>query len=175
MDKDRKTGDAAKRLWAAVERAHTNFAANRRELGKLFFELRNLYSDRNSGGGRLSSGHGTFQGECQKRGYQPRRVREWVNDHEVELGLRKPADSTAAKRAARRSPQTRASVNDPLGYYVSLLSFEALRSAYKTESRMIHPDLGGNGEQMQLLNDAWERVKRHFGAEAESTCEVTRQ
>ena len=172
------TPDAAKRLWAAVETAHAELVGNRRQLGKLFFELRNLYSERGQTqpGGRLSSGHGTFQAEIKTRGYKPNRVREWVNDHEVELGLRRPAESTAAKRAARRSPRrTGASVNDPLGYFVALLPLEALHSAYKTTARMLHPDLGGRGEKMQILNDAWEQVKRHFGAEAESTYEVTRQ
>src|ERR1035438_1181794 len=99
-----RTPDAARRLWTAVEAAHKNFAANRRELGKLFFELKNLYSERaHSAARRLTSGRGVFEAEIKKRGYKPNRVREWVNDYEVEAGLRPPAESTRAKRAARRS------------------------------------------------------------------------
>ena len=95
--------DAATRLWTAVERAHEDFVVNRRELGTLFYQLRNLYSERaNSAARRLTSGHGVFQMEIKKRGYKPNRVREWICDHEVEVGLRSPAESTAAKRKARR-------------------------------------------------------------------------
>jgi hypothetical protein len=99
-----RTPDAATRLWTAVEAAHKNFTANRRELGKLFFELKNLYSERgNSAAGRLSSGHGVFESEIKLRGYKPNRVREMIVDYEVEEKLRPPTDSTREKRKARRS------------------------------------------------------------------------
>src|SRR5258708_40013161 len=98
--------DAGKRLWAEILAVHKSFAADKLQLGKLFCELRNLYSERNSGGGRLTYGHGTFEPEIKARGFSPRRVREWINDHEVATGLRRPTESESAKRGARRATRT---------------------------------------------------------------------
>jgi hypothetical protein len=183
--------DAASRLWAAVERAHTDLTANRRQLGQLFYALRNLYSDRNSGDSRLTPGHGTFQEECKKRGYQPRRVREWVNDHEVTLGLRRPAESTAAKRKARRPnssadyergyqaamndfPSASGHAADPVSHFVGLLPFEALQAAYRAAAKLFHPDLGGDSEEMKRLNSAWVQVEEYFKFVDDAACATTK-
>ena len=167
--------DAATRLWTAVERAHKDFAANRRELGKLFYQLKNLYSERaNSAARRLTSGHGIFQAEIQKRGYKSNRVREWVCDYEVEVGLRPPAESTAAKRNARRVNSSAeyerghqaamndfptASGEDPLSRFAALLPFAALKTAFRKALHELHPDHGGSEERTKALISAWEEVE----------------
>ena len=136
--------DPTVRLWTAVERAHEDLAANRRELGKLFFQLKNLYSERaNSADRRLTSGHGVFQIEIKKRGYKPNRVREWICDYEVEIGLRPPAESTAAKRKARR---VILSAEYKRGYQAAVNDF---RSASRE-----------GPERTKALIRAWEDVER---------------
>src|SRR5579862_3304556 len=97
--------DAELRLWTAIEAIHRDIAADRLKLGKLFLQLRFLYSER-SAGVRLSSGPGTFEYEIKKRGFRPNRVREWITDYEVSAGLRSTDDSTSHKRAARRRRTT---------------------------------------------------------------------
>lgn len=180
---DERRTDAASRLWAhlqAIDGDAIERAVRAAKRGELFYQLRCLYSERESGGGRRSSGHGTFERECIVRGYKPRRVREWVRDHEVRIGLRPPADSTAAKQKARRGrseefrrgyqsamndfPSAAAgySPTDSLSLFSSLLPFEALRAAYRKAASLLHPDCGGNSEQMQKLNDAWARVKKEY-------------
>lgn len=171
--------DAAWRLWAAVDEAHKHFAANRRELGKLFWQLKNLYSERaNSAARRLTSGHGVFQAEIKKRGYRPNRVREWICDYEVEAGLRPPAESTASKRKARRSnsdeyqrgyraaiASTHAALEaDPVAHFASLLPLsqpvlQGLKSLYRAALQELHPDHGGDEERTKALIAAWEAVE----------------
>lgn len=194
-EEQKSTPDAVKRLWSSVERVHKNFAAHRQELGNLFWQLRNLYSDRNSGGVRLTSGHGTFQEECVKRGYNPRRVREWVNDHEIVLGIRKPSESTAAKRKARRESKSsqydrgyQAAAQDffvsgaglsgglcaeAIARYAALLPVEAWSAAHRAAARLLHPDLGHNTDQMKLLNEAYAALKKHFKSVGETVYEAT--
>lgn len=190
MEERKSTPDAATRLWHEIEVVYVGgFLPARHQIGELFWKLRNLYSDRNSGGSRLTSGHGVFEKECIKRGYQPRRVREWINDHEVVLGLRKPAESTAAKRKARRLNSSaeyqrgyRAAMNDfpiasgqttdAVSRFAALLPFEGLQSAYRTAAKLFHPDLGGACERMQLLNIAWGEAEKYFKSRGESVYEV---
>jgi hypothetical protein len=185
---DNPTPDAAARIWASIERANKDFTTHRRELGRLFFELKNLYSERaNSAARRLSSGHGVFQAEIKRRGYKPNRVREWVNDHEVEIGLRPPAESTAAKRKARRPP-SRAEFDrgyqaamhdfptaaagdgsDPVARFANLLPFVALKSAYRAALHELHPDHCGSEERTKELIGAWEEVERlHSSMESDT-------
>ena len=182
--------DAAVRLWTAVGRAHKDLAANRRELGKLFFQLKNLYSERaNSAARRLTSGHGVFQIEIKKRGYRPNRVREWICDYEVEVGLRPPAESTAAKRQARRVNSSAeyergyqaamndfptASREDPLSRFAELLPFTALKAAYRAALHELHPDHSGSEERTKALISAWEDVERLHCAAAASVEEYAR-
>jgi hypothetical protein len=179
--------DAAARLWTAVERAHEDFVVNRRKLGKLFYQLKNLYSERaNSAARRLTSGRGVFQIEINKRGYRPNRVREWICDYEVEVGLRPPAESTAAKRKARRVNSSvayergyQAAMNDfptasstvylgdPVSRFAALLPFAALKAAYHKALHELHPDHGGSEERTRALISAWEDVERlHCSAAA---------
>jgi len=185
---DNQTPDAAARLWASIERAQKNFSGHQRELGRLFYELRNLYSERaNSAARRLASGHGVFQAEIIKRRYKPNRVREWIVDYEVSIGLRPPAESTAAKRKARR-PYSRAEFDrgyqaamddfptmagdgsDPIAQFANLLPYAALKSAYRTALQELHPDHGGSGERTKALISAWKEVERlHNSMESADT------
>jgi hypothetical protein len=187
--------DAATRLWASIEQAHENFSANRRELGQLFFQLRNLYSERgNSAAGRLTSGHGSFQAEIKQRGYKPNRIREWINDHEVEIGLRSPAESTRAKRAARRDSSAEyrrgfregAGSSDIFGEiagisqessawsaFAKILSHSEARSAYRSAAKRLHPDHAGDADAMGQLNQLWEQLEAlYIAKEARPTSET---
>jgi hypothetical protein len=98
--------DAESRIWAQIERLDgtpEERTVRAAKLGKLFYQLRALYSERaDSAAGRLTSGHGVFQAEILERGYKPNRVRELVNDYEVQAGIRPATESTAAKRKSRR-------------------------------------------------------------------------
>ncbi len=57
----------------------------------------------------------------------------------------------------------------PLAHFASLLPFEALKAAYRTASKLLHPDLGGDCKEMQLLNAAWARVEEHFKSKADTS------
>jgi hypothetical protein len=185
------TPDAASRLWAQIERldgTSDERTVRAAELGKLFYQLRALYSQRaNSAARRPTSGHGVFQAEILKRGYKPNRVREWVNDYEVQTGIRPASESTAAKRKARRQHEPRnsgqasadydrgyraafrdfptasagLSDSDPLTRFASLLPFSALKTAYRAALQECHPDHGGSEERTKELIAAWEAVE-HF-------------
>jgi hypothetical protein len=184
LDRNMCKHDAATRLWTAVERAHGDFEVNRRALGKLFFQLKNLYSERaNSAARRLTSGHGIFQAEIKKRGFKPNRVREWICDYEVEAGLRPPAESTAAKRKARRVNSSAeyergyqaamndfptSSTGDPLSRFAELLPFAALKAAFRKALHELHPDHGGSEERTKALISVWEDVERLYGSAAAS-------
>lgn len=169
--------DAEKRILGDIERVRRNHQANRRELGRLFRDLQNLYSERNSGGMRLTSGHGQFEAKIKELGFKPRRVREWICDFEVSEGLRKPDESTAAKRRTRRSNSdeyrrgyqaamkdeataSRYKAEDPVSRFASLLTFHALKTAYRSALQELHPDHGGDGERAAELIRAWEAVEQ---------------
>lgn len=92
--------DAEMRLWTEIEALNTRIALDRVALGRRFAELKTLYSERNSGGRRLTSGHGTFEFEIKARGYKPRTVREWIADYEASLT---GGQSASAKRKTRRA------------------------------------------------------------------------
>ena len=165
--------DAEKRLWQDIERVHKTFGADQRELGKLFYALRNLYSERShSTDRRPSSGHGVFTSEIKRRGFKRNRVNEWINDFEVEAGLRKPCESTAAKRKARRASTSEAydqgyqaalrtapSKDDPVSHFASLLPFGALKAAYRAALQELHPDHNGSTERTKELIAAWKTVE----------------
>lgn len=183
-----QTPDAAQRLWTAIEFVHRDLQQDRRELGKLFLQLKHLYSDRNSGGVRLTSGHGTFQQEIVKRGYKPRSVREWISDYEA-LSARYQGDTTSTsseKRKARRQREPRQSKtyyqgfsdaqnmfghslfggasSDPLAIFARLLPYSALKSAYRAALQECHPDHGGSEERTKELIAAWEAVEHFYEA-----------
>lgn len=164
--------DAEVRLWKEIEVASKSFDGDRLQLGKLFYQLRCLYSERsNLAAGRLTSGHGVFQAEIVKRGFRPNRVREWIVDYEVEAGLRSPSESTSARRKARRSRSEeyqrgyRAAIrsthaaDDPVSRFAALLPFHALRAAYCAALREFHPDHGGSEERTKELIAAWKAVE----------------
>jgi len=163
--------DAEIRLWNEIEQAVKMFTDDRYRLGKLCFQLQNLYSERgNSGGGRRASGHGEFERQLLARGFKPRRVREWINDFLVSEGLLPATESTRAKRKARRSKSeeyqrgyraairsTHASLEvDPLTRFAVLLPFCALEAAKRAGLQ----SLQGSVERTKELIAAWEEVKR---------------
>lgn len=86
-------------LWAAIDELTGGTKINRLALGERFRKLRDIYSERNIGGNRRTSGHGTFEKECQQRRYKPRTVRDLIADYEAFLSG-KP--SAAKKRQARQ-------------------------------------------------------------------------
>jgi hypothetical protein len=150
------------KIWAEVEALTPGSVANRLALGQRFHDLRAKYSDRNFGGHRLTSGHGTFEEEIRKRGYRPRSVREWISDYESALAG-KPL--SAAKRKTRRLRSRPSSPIDPLSAFAALLPFRAAHAAYREAAKIFHPDHGGNGEKMQQLNELWQQVKVHYQAQ----------
>lgn len=169
------THDPEIRLWREIESARKDYEANRLTLAKLFYQLRCLYSERSNcaAGRRSCDGHGTFQREILKRGFKPNRVREMINDYEVSIGLRPPAESTSAKRKARRSnseyqrgyrdaarSKFRAIASDPVTRFAALLPFYALRSAYRAALQELHPDHGGSVDRTTELIQAWKQVEQ---------------
>ena len=144
-------------LWRRVEAVSQDIATDKLTLGRLFLQLRELYSDRNSGGRRLTSGHGCFEKEIVRRGYKPRRVRELIVDYQASLT---GEPSTSAKRRARRGRKSTGT--DPVGEFAKLLSLRALRAAYRVEAQQIHPDHGGDIEKMRALNLAWQEVEKQY-------------
>ena len=95
--------DAANRLWTSARKIYDRTEVDRALLGKVFYDLRNLYSERATpAASRRSSGHGTFEAEVKKRKYDPRRVRELVADYEA---TQQGKPTTAAKQKIRREKQ----------------------------------------------------------------------
>ena len=94
-------------LWADIDELTAGTKINRVTLGRTFRQLRDIYSNRNIGGNRRTSGHGTFEMECQQRRYEPRTVRDLIAEDEAFLSG-KP--SAAEKRKARQqhTPTTHA-------------------------------------------------------------------
>jgi hypothetical protein len=84
-------------LWMSIEELVPG-RANRIALGRKFQELQRIYSEKNIGGNRRTSGHGTFEKECEQRGYPARTVRGWIADYEAGLT---GGPTEAQKRAAR--------------------------------------------------------------------------
>ena len=90
-------------LWMEVCQLTAGSRSNRLELGKVFRELRDIYSERNSGGNRRTSGHGTFEKECLQRGYKPRTVRDLIADYEAFLSGNPSASEKRKVRAVRKA------------------------------------------------------------------------
>jgi hypothetical protein len=181
------TPDAATRLWTEIEAVNANLALNRRLIGSLFLQLRNLYSERarSEPPGRLSSGHGTFEVEIKKRGFRPNRVREWINDYEVAKGLRPASESTAAKRKARRdsSAEYRRGLrdgqnfaqlddvaSDPWAGFARLLSHAEARTAFRSAAMRLHPDHAGDSDLMARLNQLWAQLEPLYVAKEAAGC-----
>jgi hypothetical protein len=93
-------------LWVEVEQLTAGTKANRLQLGERFRKLRDIYSDRNIGGNRRTSGHGTFEKECLQRGYQPRTVRDLIADYEACISGKPSAAEKRKDRQARRKQTT---------------------------------------------------------------------
>src|SRR5713226_9703490 len=86
--------DAENRLWESAKLVYADVKADSCKLGKIFVSLRSLYSQRSSGDSRRNSGRGTFEKQIIDRGYDPRRVREYVADYEA---TQQGKPTTAAK------------------------------------------------------------------------------
>jgi len=134
--------------WMAIDRLTSGTKANRLALGREFKELRDIYSEKNIGGNRRTSGHGTFEKECEQRGYRPRTVRDWIADYEAVLAGR-PVES--AKRKERT--QRKRSAQNPVAVFASLLPLEALQAAFHYAA-----DFGASDQQLEDLKAAWEKV-----------------
>jgi hypothetical protein len=168
MDANCSTPDAAYRLWTAIELVRADLAAHRLQLGKLFLQLRNLYSDRNSGGHRLTSSHGTFESEIIQRGFKPRSVRQWITDFEAHR-TGTPTSSEKRKTSRRRKTSAKAAAdvfsgiqNPALTRFAALLPHKAAQSAYREAAKLFHPDHGGDGKKMQELNSLWDEVEPFY-------------
>lgn len=185
MVSQKTTPDAATRLWSEIEAVNADLALNRHLVGRLFLQLRNLYSERarSEPPGRLSSGHGTFEVEIKKRGFRPNRVREWIRDYEVAEGMRPASESTTAKRKARRdsSAEYRRGYREGQGVrsvwdemfgtaeakssgsdwasFAKILSHAEARTAFRSAAMRLHPDRGGTSESMTALNLLWEKLE----------------
>jgi hypothetical protein len=163
--------DAETRIWQAIERSSATFEADRRQLGRLFLELRNLYSER--GVRRMSAGHGIFEREIKVRGYKSRTVREWISDFEAD---RDGTPRSSMKRKARRR-KTKNHLSapvlwkdiyaGPLTAFAALLPAKAAQIAYREAAKILHPDRGGDKAKMQRLNQAWARVKDYYESSAQ--------
>ena len=90
-------------LWEAIDRLTSGAKLNHLTLGMKFRQLRDIYSDRNLGGNRRTSGHGNFEKECQQRGYKPRTVRDLIADYEAFLSG-KPSAAEKRKARQKRTP-----------------------------------------------------------------------
>lgn len=171
--------DAEIRLWSEIESLHAHLHSDRLELGKRFLALRNLYSDRNSGGQRLTSGHGTFQFQIKARGYAVRTARSWIADYEASInGTKTQAQKRVDRRAAQAKNHRRACKGSDwadlskeidrlsgvsvLEAFVRLLPYDAARAAYLVAAKRFHPDHGGDEAKMKDLNEAWEHVERFY-------------
>jgi hypothetical protein len=84
--------------WMEIDQLTSGTKANRYALGCAFKKLRDIYSEKNIGGNRRTSGHGTFEMECEQRGYPARTVRGWIADYSAALS---GAPTEAQKRTAR--------------------------------------------------------------------------
>jgi hypothetical protein len=135
--------------WTAIGLISADIQADTLKLGALFLKLRDLYSDRNSGGHRLTSGHGVFEQEIQQRGYKTRTVRQWIGDFQAhQIG----APSSSAKRAARRRTQKTSvkTYTDAVVRFASILPYAAAKAAYREAAKM------------QELNSIWEEVQSSY-------------
>jgi hypothetical protein len=156
------------RLWKAIEIVHADLVADRLELGKLFLQVRNLFSDRNSGGHRLTSGHGSFEHEIRLRGYKPRSVRQWITDLEAHrTGTPTSSEKRKSSRQCNTSAKAAADVfsgvqNPALTRFTALLPHKAAQSAYREAAKLFHPDHGGDGKKMQELNSLWDEVEPFY-------------
>lgn len=148
--------DETTSLWYRFEELTPRTPANRLALGQCFHELRNHYSDRNSGGVRLTIHHGSFEEEIRKRGYKPRTVREWISDYDAALAGKPLA---AQRHKARRVRRSRVAPTDAIAEFARLLPFTAAQAAYREAAKLLHPDRGGDTNGMQQLNLAWDRAK----------------
>lgn len=158
QDDSQQFNDMLERAWYRVQELTPHSPANRFALGQAFHELRALYSDRNSGGRRLTSGHGSFEAELRKRTkYSVRTVRDMIADFEAH---QRGGPSTAQRKSQRR--RQLAAATDPLTAFARLLPYPAAKAAYREAAKACHPDHGGSNVAMQRLNAAWERAQPHL-------------
>jgi len=178
------TSDASDRLWKSLELVSQDLTHDRLTMGRVGLELRNLYSERsNSADRRRSSGHGSFEAELRKRGYKPNRIREAIRDYRVSIGELPQSESTTAKRAARSKPSTdyergykdgTKSTKDALdemfgdanisdcATFAHWMNHAEAKAAFRAMASRLHPDHGGDGEDMKTLNFLWKRLEPYY-------------
>ena len=57
---------------------------------------------------------------------------------------------------------TSATIDSVIATFVKMLPYEAMQQAYKRAAMLMHPDRGGDMEQMSKLNAAWQRLEREL-------------
>lgn len=154
IEQRKQTPDAAARLWKSLELVSHDLTHDRLTMGRIGMELRNLYSERHSGGGRRSSCHGSFERELEKRGFNPRRVREFIRDYRVSIGELPLHESTQAKRKARG--KATANVNEILGPLACRLNHAEMKAAVDAAAKRM------SGTVLKSLLTAWERAEPYY-------------
>ena len=149
-------------LWMDIGQMMGGSKSNRLELGKRFRELRDIYSDRNSGGNRRTSGHGTFEKECLQRGYRPRTVRDLIADYECFLsGKPSASEKRKARQEKKRLPSTAAGITEMqvrLAQFAIMLPLEVVERAYEVALELYDINPGGASK----LRSAWEKAKPYY-------------
>ena len=86
------------RQWKVIERIREEgLKTVRLELGREFLKLRGMYSHKSNT--RTSAHPGTFEKECEKRGFKHRTVCDWIKDYEAS---QKGGKTTAEQKKDRR-------------------------------------------------------------------------
>ncbi len=125
-------------LWMSIEQLVPG-RASRIAVGREFHELQRIYSEKNIGGNRRTSGHGTFEKECELRGYPPRTVRGWIADYKAGLA---GAPTEAQKRSARQQRKESAPpapITDPAAPDITV-SADVTNADHPKPRREIHKD-----------------------------------
>ena len=177
--------------WRRVNTLCANNRRNRLELGRLFLQLRSLYSER-SVDVRRGSGHGTFEAECRKRYFNPRTVRDLICDCEANDIRQKGGEaqtSAEKRRTARQASKERRkqraqkaweefsskyrngdhreetrfrALDTAFAEFARLLPAGVAHAAYKQAAMLLHPDKGGSNEIMARLNVVWELLSAFY-------------
>ena len=75
----------------------------------------------------------------------------------VSITTRQQAEANNRKGIARG---VTGKIEDTFVVFVKLLPFNAAAKAYRQAAIEMHPDRGGNVEQMARLNEVWSRIKK---------------
>lgn len=53
-------------------------------------------------------------------------------------------------------------IDSVIASFVKLIPYEAMQQAYKRAAMLLHPDRGGDMEQMSKMNAAWQRLEKEL-------------